>query len=214
MPRIHRDERRTLKPRRTRSAGREPEEAGTLRCEELRPEHWAALKQLFGPNGACGGCWCMWWRVPQGGKLWKEMQGENARRAFRALVIAGKARGILAFDGQTPVGWCAFGPRTDFPRTERSRAYQREDLEGVWSINCFFVHRAHRGRGVAKALLAAATEACRRSGARIIEAYPAPPQKDLRGAFWRGPLSMFVKQGYSVVKRETPARPVVEAPAR
>jgi GNAT superfamily N-acetyltransferase len=155
----------------------------------------------------------MWWRVPQGGKLWKEIQGESAKRAFRALVTGGKARGILAFDGDTPVGWCAFGPRIDFPRTERSLAYLRDDLDGVWSINCFFVHRAHRGRGVAAQLLVAATDACRRAGARVIEAYPAPVQPDLRGPFWRGPLSMFTKLGYRVVKRETPARPVVEAPA-
>jgi GNAT superfamily N-acetyltransferase len=172
------------------------------------------VERLFGPNGACGGCWCMWWRVPQGGKLWKEMQGEKARGAFRALVTAGKAQGILAFDGDTPVGWCAFGPRTDFPRTERSRAYQRDALDGVWSINCFYVPRAYRGRGVARALLAAATDACRRGGARVIEAYPSP-QQNLPGAFvWRGALSMFEKQGYRVVKRMTPARPLVEAPAR
>ena len=155
----------------------------------------------------------MWWRVPQGGKLWKETQGEKARRAFRALVTSGKARGVLAFDGETPVGWCAFGPRTDFPRVERSRAYRRDELDGVWCINCFFVHRTHRRRGVARTLLAAATDACHRAGARIVEAYPAPPQPDLRGgAVWRGPLTMFEDQGYRVVKRETPARPVVEAP--
>jgi GNAT superfamily N-acetyltransferase len=198
--------------RQKRSTAREAQATGTVRCEELRPELWPALEKLFGPNGACGGCWCMWWRVPQGGKLWKETQGEKAKRAFRALVTAGKAHGILAFDGETPVGWCAFGPRTDFPRTERSRAYQRGDLDGVWSINCFFVHRSHRGRGIAHALLAAATKTCRRLGARVIEAYPSP-QQDLPGAFvWRGALSMFEKQGYRVVKRQTPARPVVEAP--
>ena len=156
----------------------------------------------------------MWWRVPQGGKLWLQTQGQKAKRAFRALVTTGKAHGILAFHGDTPVGWCAIGPRTDFPRTERSRAYQRDALDGVWSINCFFVHRTHRRRGVAARLLAAATEACRRHGARVIEAYPAPDDTDVRGAYWRGPLSIFTRAGYRVVKHETPVRPVVEAPPR
>jgi GNAT superfamily N-acetyltransferase len=200
--------------RRTKRAAGKLGDSETIRCEELRPQHWRALEQLFGPNGACGGCWCMWWRVSQGGKLWDEMQGEKARRAFRARVREGKAHGILAFDGETPIGWCAFGPRADFPRTERTRAYARDNLEGVWSINCFFVHRTHRRRGVARRLLGAATEACRRHGARVIEAYPAPDGEAAPGPYWRGPLSIFIRAGYRVVKRERPARPLVEAPAR
>jgi hypothetical protein len=27
----------------------------TLRCEELTPQHWPAIEELFGPNGACAG---------------------------------------------------------------------------------------------------------------------------------------------------------------
>ena len=29
----------------------------------LTPQRWADLERLFGANGACGGCWCMWWRL-------------------------------------------------------------------------------------------------------------------------------------------------------
>ena len=31
----------------------------------IRPatrEHWSDLAALFGARGACGGCWCMFWR--------------------------------------------------------------------------------------------------------------------------------------------------------
>ena len=154
----------------------------------------------------------MWWRVPKGGKTWEEMQGERARRSFRTLVKSGKARGVLAFDGDEPIGWCAFGPRTDFPRTERSRTYGRESLDGVWSVNCFFIPRARRGKGVASALLEAATAACWKAGARVVEGYPVPTDKEMPGAFvWRGTLNMFLKRGYRIAKREAPARPLVEA---
>jgi hypothetical protein len=35
-----------------------------LAFHPLTPERWHDLEQLFGTRGACGGCWCMWWRVP------------------------------------------------------------------------------------------------------------------------------------------------------
>jgi hypothetical protein len=25
--------------------------------------NWIDLEKLFGAHGACGGCWCMWWRL-------------------------------------------------------------------------------------------------------------------------------------------------------
>ena len=28
------------------------------------PDTWRDLETLFGEKGACGGCWCMAWRVP------------------------------------------------------------------------------------------------------------------------------------------------------
>ena len=34
-----------------------------LEVYPLTPERWADLEELFGENGACGGCWCMWWRL-------------------------------------------------------------------------------------------------------------------------------------------------------
>ena len=28
----------------------------------LSPERWPDFETLCGVHGACGGCWCMWWR--------------------------------------------------------------------------------------------------------------------------------------------------------
>ena len=49
-------------------------DASNLTVRPLREDDWPAIEELFGSNGACGGCWCMWWRVPRGGKLWTEMK--------------------------------------------------------------------------------------------------------------------------------------------
>ncbi len=186
---------------------------GGIRCEELRPELWPSLESLFGANGACGGCWCMWWRVERGGKLWRQMQGARAKRAFKRLVARGAARGILAFSGDRPVGWCAFGPRTDFPRLQRKKAFRRSDIDGVWSINCFFIARDFRGHGVARMLLDAAIRGCARHGARIVEAYPITNTVDGRkvasSSAYTGPLCIFEEQGFKVVQRDSPTRPLV-----
>lgn len=184
-----------------------------LRCVELTPDLWPALERLFGPQGACGGCWCMWWRVPRAGKLWQETKGAPAKRRFKRLVLAGEALGVLAFAGDEAVGWCAFGPRRAFPKLERARAYQRADTEGVWSVNCFYVARAWRGRGVTRALLDAAVEACARQGAAAVEAYPVTTTRDGRRVAatfaYTGPIGIFEERGFEVVQRESPTRPLV-----
>lgn len=32
----------------------------------LTAEAWSDFEELFGRRGACGGCWCMWWRFARG----------------------------------------------------------------------------------------------------------------------------------------------------
>jgi GNAT superfamily N-acetyltransferase len=180
---------------------------------ELGPALWPAFEQLFGQKGACGGCWCMAWRVERGGAFWDATKGERARELMRELVTSGRAHGMLAFDGETPVGWCSFGPRADFPRLERVKAYRRDDTAGVWSINCFYIPRGRRGQGLSRALLGAVIEACRRHGAAVLEGYPATLTQGgekLPAAFaWMGPLAIFEEAGFEVVQRLSPSRPLV-----
>jgi GNAT superfamily N-acetyltransferase len=47
--------------------------------------------------------------------------------------------------------------------------------DAVWSVVCFFVPRPERGTGVFGELLVSAIDHARRSGARIVEAYPVQP---------------------------------------
>ena len=186
--------------------------APELTVRELRSDDWPHLKALFGPRGACGGCWCMYWRIPHGGKTWQAVVGEPNKRKMRQLVGDGKARGILAFHDDTPVGWCSFGRRTEFPRTETVKAYHREDIERVWSINCFYIARGYRNKGVAHLLAEAAVRAIRRRRGKVIEAYPVPLTKDgkkLPAAFaYTGPEVVFQKLGFREVQRRSFSRPL------
>lgn len=138
----------------------------------LRSDDWPVIEKLFGANGACGGCWCMWWRVERGGKLWEENKGAKNKRAFKKLVSSGAVQGCLAFAGEQPVGWCCVGPRADFPRLERTKALATEWDARTWSVTCFYIKSGWRNRGVATALLAEAVMVARAGGAKRLEGYP------------------------------------------
>jgi len=183
-----------------------------LRFGELRPDLWPAVERLFGPKGACDGCWCMCWRM-ESYKTWLKCKGARAREAFKDLVQSGKAHGVLAFAGDEPVGLCSFGPRSDFPVLRDSAAYKHKDLEGVWSITCFFIHRAWRGKGLSRGLLKAAVDVMQKRGVRVIEAYPATTTKNggKLGASmaWTGPIRIFEEFGFKTVQTINPLKPLM-----
>ncbi|HTX73135.1 MAG TPA: GNAT family N-acetyltransferase [Rectinemataceae bacterium] len=169
--------------------------------KELGPELWPQVERLFGERGACGGCWCQAWRIEEG-ERWEDVKGAPAKKRLRGGIRSRKTFGILAFDGDVPVGWCTFGPRDSFPRLNRARSLRCDDSARVWSVPCFFVVRGYRGRGVATALLHHALRAMRKRGAEIAEGYPSKPDKEGRyiPAFsWTGTVSLFEKTGFVTV---------------
>jgi GNAT superfamily N-acetyltransferase len=174
----------------------------SVRTRPIENDDWQLIEALFGDRGACGGCWCMWWRVPMGGSTWESAKGAPNREAFRALVESGTATGVLAFDRDTPVGWCAIGPRAAFPRIDRSKALARDWSDRTWSLNCLFVPPRRRGEGIARALVEAAVELARSRGAAEIEAYPAlmAPRERQPGAFvWTGVPALYEPLGFRQV---------------
>jgi len=173
-----------------------------LTVRALTPVDWPVIETLFGDNGACGGCWCMTWRIPRGGKLWQENKGKPNRRAFRQLVRAGKVFGCLAFAGDEPVGWCCVGPRADFPRLRTIKALQTDWNQATWSVTCFYIRSRWRGRRVASKLLKAAVEVARQNGAKRLEGYPVKPYGDgsIPAAFaWTGVPRLFECQKFVTI---------------
>jgi GNAT superfamily N-acetyltransferase len=180
-----------------------------LDIRPLTPARFPDLELLFGPHGATGGCWCMWWRLPA--REFSSCKGEPNRAAFRALVGAGKPPGILAYAAGEPVGWCAVAPRADYVRLARSRSLKPIDDQPVWSITCFFVARPLRHRGVMLTLIHAACDFARAQGGEIVEAYPViPHDKRYPAAFaYTGLLSAFLGCGFHEVARPSAHRAVV-----
>lgn len=175
----------------------------------LTPDRWADLEALFGPRGASGGCWCMWWRLKR--SEFDAQKGDGNRAAFRAVVENGLPPGVLAYAGDQPVGWCAIAPRDEYPALERSRILKRVDDQPIWSVTCFFIAKGWRRRGLAGRLLAAAVAFAGEHGARIVEGYPVEPRNDDMPAVfaWTGMASTFRRAGFVEVARRSETRPIM-----
>jgi GNAT superfamily N-acetyltransferase len=184
-----------------------------LEIQPLVPQRFPDLEKLFGARGACGGCWCMWWRLPRA--AFDHGKGDGNRRALAGYVDAGNVPGLLAYEAGEPVGWVAIEPREAYPRLDRSRILAPVDDAQVWSITCFFVARGHRGKGVTRALVEAARRHARASGASIVEAYPVEPRNRLGDAFaYTGVASTFRAVGFAEVARRSPTRPIMRSRVR
>jgi GNAT superfamily N-acetyltransferase len=181
---------------------------GRLIFKPLTRERWKDLEELFGARGACGGCWCMWWKLPRA--QYNRQKGEGNRKALRAIVTRGEPPGILAYRGGTPVGWCALGPRDSYPALERSRVLARVDGEPVWSVVCFFIARGCRGQGLTRELIAAAARLARKKGARILEGYPveASGARTPDAFAFTGLSTAFLAAGFTEAARRSPRRAV------
>lgn len=180
-----------------------------VECHPATPDRWPDLETLFGPRGATGGCWCMYWRLPRA--QFSAQKGKGTKAALQHLVESGEIVGLLAYAQGQPVGWCAVAPRESYPVLERSRILKRVDAAPVWSVVCFFVSKAFRGKGVTTVLLQAAVEYAREHGARIVEGYPIEPKTPrIPTVFaWTGLASAFQQAGFVEVERRSDTRPVM-----
>lgn len=177
-------------------------------CYPATPERWGDIERLFGARGACAGCWCMYFR--QTGAQFNAMRGEQNREAMRELVELGETPGLLAYDGERPVGWVAVAPRADYPRLQRSRILKPVDDAPVWSVTCFFVDRAYRRKGLTVRLLRAAVEYVKERGGRIVEGYPVDPDGQYPDTYaYVGVVGAFRKAGFQEVARPSGSRAVM-----
>ena len=133
-----------------------------LKVLPLTPDLWGALEDLFATSGPCSRCWCMYWRI---GAAYRERPGQKNKAAFRAIVKKGPPPGLLAFDGETAVGWCQVTPRRDLAWLDREWRLRRVDDVPVWSLSCFYVRKGYRKQGITPTLIAAAVRLAKRARA-------------------------------------------------
>jgi GNAT superfamily N-acetyltransferase len=182
---------------------------GQLVFKPVTMREWPDLQKLFGPNGADGGCWCMWWRIKR--SEFDRNHGEPNRRAMEAIIRSGEVPGLLAYLESEPIGWCSVAPREAFPVLDRSWVLKRVDDQPVWSIVCFYVARKYRRCGLNRLLIEAAVDYARSRGASIVEAYPVDPETSPvnPGEAFTGLIATFREAGFKEVARRSKRRAVL-----
>jgi GNAT superfamily N-acetyltransferase len=180
-----------------------------LKFQPVTAKRWKDLVSLFGERGACGGCWCMWWRLSR--SQFNQQKGEGNKKALKKIVNSGEIPGLLAYSEGEPIGWCSVAPREKFSTLERSRILKRIDEKPVWSVVCFFIAKPFRRKAVTIKLLKAAVEYAKKHGAKIVEGYPVEPKKgNMPDVFaYTGLASAFRQAGFVEVARRSETRPIM-----
>src|SRR5690606_14071808 len=117
---------------------------------------------LVGPKRADANvCWCLSYRISS--KENTALRGPARGRKVAELLQQGPV-GVLAYDGDEPVGWAAVARRAD-TTFARNRKIPHIDDADVWSVWCIRVRPGHRGKGISHSLLAGAVAFARSQGA-------------------------------------------------
>jgi GNAT superfamily N-acetyltransferase len=196
----------------------EDPQTSNLRIVPAGEAPFADVEAVFGTRGDPAHCWCQWYKIP--GSDWRSVGDEALRDRLEAqLAASDSGPGLLAYDGDTPVGWCAVEPRPNLVRIPRSRIiasgtrHPDFDDPSIWAVTCFVIPRAHRRKGVAGALAEAAVGYARKHGARVIEGYAIDttvrtkaPAADL----FHGTVTMFANAGFGEVARPKADRVIME----
>lgn len=115
-------------------------------------------------------CFCLSYRLLSSKENVALREPDRSARV-RELCAQDPPPGVLAYDGDEPVGWAAVHPRADTSFSKNRRIPHVDDLD-VWSVWCFRVRPGHRKQGLVHHLLAGAVDFARANGAPAIEGYP------------------------------------------
>ncbi len=169
----------------------------------LTPERWEDFVQLFGPNGACAGCWCAWFLMTN--REFTTSRKEGHKELMRTLVHSGFVPGIIAYADGKPAGWVALAPRERYKRLATSKLLAAVDEQPVWVISCFYIFRDYRHQGLMEKLITAAVEYARGQGVKILEAFPVDAKEKMSSlSLFTGKADIFYRLGFEqAALRET-----------
>ncbi|ACQ82085.1 GCN5-related protein N-acetyltransferase [Beutenbergia cavernae DSM 12333] len=144
-------------------------------------------------------CWCLSYRLTSS-KENVALRGPARGERVAQLVAEDPPPGVIAYDGEEPVGWAAVHPRAD-TSFARNRKIPHVDDVDVWSVWCIRVRPGHRGEGLSHHLLAGAVAFARAHKASAVEGYPVDNQGrkvDLTMAYV-GTRALFEAAGFTKV---------------
>jgi GNAT superfamily N-acetyltransferase len=160
----------------------------------------------FADNPEWAKCYCHFYHVPRAID-WPALSAPQNRTAMQARIEVGAMEGILALDGVEVVGWLNAQPRHALPHCfDRMRIEPTplpcEAFEAA-VIVCFVVAPQRRRQGISRALLAGALASLAARGFKLVDAFPFKSgASDLAADHYHGSLSLFLDQGFSVLRED------------
>ena len=159
----------------------------------------------FSDNPGWAKCYCRFYHVPKPIQ-WSSIPAPSNRDAMAARIDVGEMEGFLAYEGSQVVGWLnAQG------RHKLAHCFARFGVEPpplpcepfeAAAIVCFVIAPPWRRRGIARLLLDRALASFTARGFKLVDAFPFNSAGSQRAAdHYHGPLSIFLKAGYSVIRR-------------
>ncbi|MBS1674538.1 MAG: GNAT family N-acetyltransferase [Actinobacteria bacterium] len=186
----------------------------SITTKAATPTEWDDVQRALTGGGDGGSCQCAWPVLRN--KDWNVTTKTQRVDMLRDEIAEGPPPGVVAYVDGDAAGWIRVGPRPSQKRLAHTRtivAATEEPLddESVWAVTCFSVRREHRGQGLNTALLIAAIDYARASGARMIEGYPIDTGavKTSSNELFHGALSTFLAAGFTVVGELRSGRPLV-----
>ena len=146
----------------------------------------------FTDNPKWAGCYCQFYLDDPAATDPDTISTERNRQTACDRVGSGEMQGYLAYSENRVVGWCAAGSSKLFPGLPDAE-------DKLARILCFVIHPSFRGQGVARSLMRHAVADLAKLGFAAVEAspYTLPEQQ---AANYRGHLSMYLSEGFEVVR--------------
>ena len=150
--------------------------------------------EAFSDNPTWASCYCQCFYEDHRVVKWPERSATQNRTIAIQRGSTGAMQGVLAMLDRQVVGWCNAAPRALLHALDEEPV---ADAADIGCIVCFLVAPAHRGQGVATALLQAACDGLRGQGLKQVEANPRTGTLSAAQNHY-GPLAMYLAAGFAI----------------
>lgn len=150
------------------------------------------------PEWGCD-CYCCFFHAADR-EAWNAATGETNKNTARAMILRGAMRGMLAYDGDKPVGWCHYDRLINLPGARVFYGDLASAKNDRALIACFTIAQGYRRQGIADMLLNAALDDLKALGVKTVEAYPVIGSGSDEHNY-HGPLPLYEKHGFTVVRK-------------
>ena len=154
----------------------------------------------FSDNPNWSTCYCHFYHFNGKNKHFFKRTTEQNRESSKELILSRKMNGLIAFQNDKPVGWCNVNSKENYAKIP----YKGETLDSeskIASIICFIIAPAYRKQGIARKLLQFAFSHLKNNGYEMIEVYPRREEYLSDAHSYRGPVSLYTSEGFSVYKK-------------